>query len=82
MMNQMQNNLLPEGHPKAIKVKRILGRLIDGLSKLEEERDVTKGDKTAAVTAGGAPWSDEDGLDAWTLHVVDAPIVNAMVLPG
>lgn len=80
-LKEVGPGILPPWHPDVLKVKKVMARLISGLSKLEDQ-GISESDHGAAVTAGKAPWTGESGLDAWTVHVVDAPILNAVVLPG
>ncbi|KAF2675111.1 hypothetical protein BT63DRAFT_28726 [Microthyrium microscopicum] len=82
LVEQYKDVFLPVDHPQVIRVRRVLAHLMNGLKKMEEEGDVTQGGQKDAVTAGSAPWSKEEGLDGWTIHVIDSPITNAFVLAG
>jgi hypothetical protein len=80
-LKEVGPGILPPWHPEVLRVKRVMAKLISGLSNLEDQGMSQKG-QGAALTSGKAPWTSEQGLEAWQVHVVDAPILNAVVLPG
>jgi hypothetical protein len=78
LLQEMKGNMLPENHPSVVQVKRVLGRLVEGLAKLENEGHLTEGGDAAAVSAMG--WSN--GSDDWVVHVIASDQANAFVIPG
>jgi hypothetical protein len=80
-IKELGPTILPPWHPETLRVKRVMARLIAGLSNLEDQ-GITQSGQEAAVTSGKAPWTKEKGLDAWEVNVVNADILNAAVLPG
>jgi hypothetical protein len=82
VMGMFEGALLPDWDPRTVRVRRVLQRLVDGLGKLESEGLFTEGGDDAAVTAGSACYSRQEGLDGWTVHVVDSKVANAFVMPG
>lgn len=82
LMKEFEPGVLPQWDPRVLRVKRVLSHLLNGLSKLEEEGHLTKGDEKATVSAGSTSWSKEDGLEGWTIHVIQSKMLNAMVMPG
>ena len=71
MYRQVQQQLLPSNHPVSIKVQQVTERLMNAIPAL-----------ASAMTARDGTALPLDTPSFYKVHVVDAPISNAVVLPG
>jgi hypothetical protein len=72
LLQEFKGSILPDYHPEVRRVKRVLGRLVQGLEKLE--RTNAFGEDGRVVRSSS--------LDGWQVHVIESNIANAFVIPG